>query len=131
MTRATAKAGRRDKGDGSIYEETVLNPRTGKRVGTGKFYGQLDLGTDAAGKRRRRKFTGKSKDEVRAKLKAADRERDKDKAAGKATDTVGALLRDFLADGLPETACSDKTVNGYRWAIEDHLIPALGARRLR
>jgi integrase len=122
---------RRDKGDGAIYEETVLNLRTGKKVGTGKWYGQLDLGKDATGKRRRRKFTGKSRKQVSDAMRAARRELDQGNALGKVTDTVGALLGDFLSKGLPPSAKSAKTVEGYRWAIEDHLIPSLGGRRLR
>lgn len=120
----TAKP-RRGKGDGGIYEE-----KSGG-VPTGRWIGQLDLGKDATGRRRRKKVVGKSKGDVAQKLRSARRELEEGLAVGKATDTMESLLRDYLSRGLPPSAKAPKTIEGYRWAIDDHLIPAIGGRRIR
>lgn len=44
--------------------------------------------------------------------------------------TVGAFLLDWLAREVPKFAGSPNTVANYRWAVERHLVPALGAIRL-
>jgi integrase len=118
-------AQRRDKGGGTVYEEKLGG------VLTGRWIGQLDLGKDATGKRRRRKFVASKRAEVVKAMRDAKRTLEDGNTLGKATDTMEALLRDFLTKGLPSTAKAPKTIEGYRWAIEDHLIPTLGGRRVR
>lgn len=111
---------RRDAGSGSVF-----------KAQNGRWVGFLDLGSGADGKRRRRKLTGRTKAEVVDKLRAAKRQAEDGLPLGNANDTVGALLKDFYARGLPGTCRTAKTKQGYQWAIEKHLVPALGARRLR
>ena len=43
---------------------------------------------------------------------------------------VGAFLERWLADFAPDLALSPNTLYGYRWAINNHLVPALGSRPL-
>ncbi len=40
-------------------------------------------------------------------------------------------LQDWLADVLASRNRSSNTVDNYTWAIQKHLLPALGAKRLR
>lgn len=114
----TAK--RRSAGEGSVF-----------KTSTGRWIAMLDLGADATGKRIRRKFSARTKGEVLDKLRTAKRAADDGLPLTAARDTVAELLHDFFERGLPATCKSDVTRNGYRWAIERHLIPGLGARRLR
>ena len=44
--------------------------------------------------------------------------------------SVGAFLERWLADFAPDLALSPNTLYGYRWAINNHLVPALGSRPL-
>jgi len=82
-------------------------------------------------RRHRRKFTGRTKADVLEKMRDARRATDDGVPLGAARDTVGALLVDFLARGLPSTAKAPKTIEGYHGAVVDHLVPQLGARKLR
>jgi len=112
---------RRVKGDGTVYRDAA----------SGKWIGQLDLGRDAVtGNRQRRKVTGDTRTEVNKRLRELAKEHEAGKPVAKATDTVGKLLADYFEKGLPPTTQSAKTVDGYRVAIEKHLVPALGHIRL-
>lgn len=114
-------AKRRGHGEGSVFYDH--NRRRWTAV--------LDLGMDASGKRQRRKLTGRTRAEALTKLRDAQRTHEQGQALGKANETVGHLLRDYFARGLPPTARSVNTRESYRWAIEVQLVPALGARKLR
>jgi integrase len=84
----------------------------------------------ATGRRRRRKMSARTKAEVLVMLDAAKREA----AAGVEPTgdkmTVAALLRDYYEDRLATGFRSEKTQRSYEWAIEDHLVPAIGARKV-
>ena len=112
---------RRGAGEGSIFYDPNRE----------RWTAFLDLGTDATGKRQRRKFTGRTRADVLDKLRVARRAAEDGVPLGRAGDTVSALLVDYLARGLPATCRTPKTQQGYAWAIKHHLIPALGARKLR
>lgn len=108
---------RRGHGEGSIYK------RSDKR-----WCGSVDLGWQD-GKRRRKNVYGSTQAEVKEKIlevRAAQ-------AAGLpiANDrlTVEQQLLRWL-ELLPEHL-SPNTVDNYRWAVHNHLIPALGKHRLR
>lgn len=86
------------------------------------------LGAD--GKYKPVKVTAFTRADALDKLRRARRQLDEGRALGKANDSVGTLLTDFYARGLPPPAKSPNTHESYWWAIEGHLVPGLGARRL-
>jgi integrase len=90
----------------------------------------LDLGTDPTGKRRRKKITGRTKAEVLAAMAKARGEAENGPLAA-ARDTVGKLLGDFLDHGLPGTTRTVNTREWYATMINQHLVPGLGARKLK
>lgn len=114
---------RRDKGTGSIFFERASQ----------RYVGILDLGADATGKRRRRRVSGNTRAEVRVKLDALRHDAEKGLPVTPGSLTVGDVLTSWLEEVLPVRARvkSSNTVDNYRWAIERHIRPALGARRLR
>jgi integrase len=89
--------------------------------------GAVDLGFDSTGKRIRRKVSGKTKAEVRDKLKDLHKEVD----AGlkpRRRYTVGDALDDWLEHGLD--GISERTVKLYRDTIAKALKEHLGTVRL-
>lgn len=115
-------AKRRGHGDGSIFFEEAR----------GRWVGTLDLGNDGNGKRRRAKVTGRTKTEVRDKLRDLQRSAEAGLPVGNGSLTFGQFLDTWLAEVLPGRARvrSENTVTSYRWAVS-HLQPALGTRPLR
>lgn len=116
-------AQRRGHGEGSIFFEEARS----------RWVGTVDLGNDGTGKRRRAKGTGRTKTEVRDKLRALQHQAGAGLPVGDGSLTFGAYLDRWLAEVLPARAKvkSSNTVDNYRWAVERHLRPALGAERLR
>jgi len=116
-------AKRRGHGEGSIFFEEAR----------ARWVGTVDLGNDGTGKRRRAKVTGRTKTEVRDKLRAIQRAAEAGLPVGDGATTFGSYLDRWLADVLPARAKvkSSNTVDNYRWAVERHLKPALGSKRLR
>ncbi|QXJ20632.1 site-specific integrase [Actinomadura graeca] len=103
--------------DGTIYEE-----------GDG-YTGALELGTGPNGKRKRLKRKGRTKTEVKNKLKEAVDELDK----GVKTDR-NYYVRDAVEDWLTAFAKSGKstsTYDVYRSLADHQLIPFIGATRLK
>lgn len=103
--------------EGSIYEE-----------GDG-YTGALSLGFGPDGKRKRLKRKGRTKTEVKNKLKEAVEELDK----GVKTDR-NYYVRDAVADWLTAFAASGKspaTFDVYRSLADHQLIPFIGRTRLK
>lgn len=117
--RRDATARKRANGEGTIYWSEER----------GRFEGLLDLGRGPDGKRQRRKVTGSTRAQVATKLADLRRQVEAGLPVGGGAMTVGDLLARWLADVLP-TRVEAGTVAGYRWAIEKHLAPGLGATRL-
>jgi integrase len=94
----------------------------------GGYTGAISLGFDGAGKRIRVKRKGRTKTQVKDKLReAAD-----DLEAGIKTDdkyTVKDAVNDFLSQGLKGKASG--TVENYRSLADNNLIPQIGAARLK
>ncbi len=113
-----ATAQRRGYGEDSVYFDAANNCWTGA----------VSLGYTPGGKRRiRRKVTGRTKTEVKDKLKIVHRELD----AGirpTARYTMALCIEDWLSQGL--TNRSPKTVANYR-LLAEHAVAKLGAIRLR
>jgi integrase len=109
---------RRGHGDDSIYFDASKN----------RWIGATSLGHSADGQRRiRHKVRGRTKVEVREKLKALRQELE----AGlqpSASYTVRACVEDWLASGL--TAVQAETVENYS-RMAEHAIASLGAVRLK
>ena len=119
----TATSNRRSHGEGSIFFEAARN----------RWVGTVDLGLDGTGKRRRAKVTGRTKSQARDKLRAVQRQAEAGLPIGDGGLTFGAFLDRWLAEVLPARprVQSSNTLDNYRWAVERHLRPALGAKRLR
>lgn len=111
--------GRRGNGEGGIYFEESR----------GRYVGQLDLGADSAGRRQRRKVTGRTRTDVANKLKAL---REQGARARVNTDcrTVAQLLERWLETSAAARLGSGTTLDNYRAQIDQHISPALGRRRL-
>ena len=103
------------------YEATIYQEGGG-------YTGAISLGHDAAGKRLRVKRKGRTKAQVKDKLRqAAD-----DLEAGIKTDdkyTVKDAVNDFLDHGMKGKAGG--TVDNYRSLADNHLIPQIGAAKLK
>ena len=111
-------AHRRNRGDDSIYFDAANNC----------WAGAVSLGFTPDGKRRiRRKVTGRTKTQVKEKLRTLHRELD----AGihsSASYTMALCIEDWLSQGL--TGLSSNTADNYRY-LADRAISRLGAVRLR
>jgi integrase len=115
MTHATSK--RRGHGEDSIYWDESRK----------RYIGAVDLGFSPAGTRIRKKVSGKTKVEVRDKLRELHKETD----AGlrpRRRYTVGDALEDWLAHGVD--GLSERTVSLYRGTIVKALNEELGKIRL-
>jgi hypothetical protein len=118
--------------------QRVMTHATGKRRGHGedliywdesrkRYIGAVDLAFSPAGTRIRKKVSGKTKVEVRDKL----RELHKETEAGlrpRRRHTVGDALEDWLAHGVD--GLSERTVTLYRGTIVKALNEELGNIRL-
>ena len=114
-TQPTGK--RRGHGEDSIYWDASKN----------RYVGAIDLGLSPAGTRISKKVRGKTKTEVRDKLRELHKEID----AGlkpRRRYTVGDALEDWLAHGLD--GLSERTVTLYRGTIAKALNEELGSVRL-
>jgi hypothetical protein len=115
LTDNTAR--RRGHGEDAIYFDAAKN----------RYVGAISVGFGPDGKRLRRKVTGKTKAEVRDKLKAAHNELDRGLHTS-ATYTVRQAVDDWLEGGLPGR--SERTRSIYREALKP-LLEHIGTRPLR
>lgn len=115
MTDTTTR--RRGHGEDAIYFDAAKN----------RYVGAISLGFGPDGKRTRRKVTGRTKQEVRDKLKAMHAELDRGLHTS-ATYTVRQAVDDWLAGGLPGR--TERTRSIYREALTP-LLEHIGARPLR
>lgn len=118
VDRPAATARRRGYGEGSVYFNAVNNHWTGA----------VSLGYAPDGKRRvRRKVTGRTKTEVRDKLKALHRELDAGIRASSSY-TMALCIEDWLSPGLADR--SPSTVANYRH-LASHAVAKIGAVKLQ
>ena len=115
MTDTTAR--RRGHGEDAIYFDEAKN----------RYVGAISLGFGPDGKRIRRKVAGRTKTEVRDKLKAAHAELDRGLHTS-ATYTVRQAVDDWLEGGLQGR--SDRTRSIYHEALKP-LLEHIGAKPLR
>jgi len=109
-------AGRRTKGEGSIYQ----------RDSDRRWVGVVDLGW-VGGKRLRRTVTAHTMRELRPKLKALKSQIESGVMADDAT--VEQWLRYWFTEIAPQRV-RPRTLMGYRGYLETWLIPHLGKRKL-
>jgi hypothetical protein len=108
---------RRGHGEDGIYLDAARN----------RYVGAISLGYGPDGKRIRPKVSGKTKQEVRAKLQALHQELNS-RIRSSSTYTVREAVDDWLRDGLDGT--SDRTRTLYEGLLGP-VLDAIGARRLR
>jgi integrase len=112
-----APSTRRGHGEDSIYWDESRN----------RYIGAVDLGLSPAGTRIRKKVSGKTKVEVRDKLRELHKQVDVGLRPRRRY-TVGDALEDWLAHGVD--GLSERTVTLYRGTIVKALCEELGAVRL-
>ncbi|GAA3293115.1 site-specific integrase [Dactylosporangium vinaceum] len=110
---------RRGPGEGSLYWDEQRQ----------RYIAAVVIGYTPAGKRIMRRGSGKTKTEARAKLKDVLRDHEDGLAIAPANYTVADAVKDWLAYGL--AGRSPKTVEKCTGLCNTHVIPALGARKLR
>jgi len=107
----------RGHGEDGIYFDPARN----------RYMGAVSLGYGPGGKRIRRKVSGKTKQEVRAKLKALHDELNAGVRSSR-TYTVRQTVEDWLGEGLDGT--SERTRTLYEGLL-DPVLEMIGARPLR
>ena len=112
-----AKVSRRSRGEDAIYFVAAKN----------RYVGSVSLGYGPDGKRIRRKVFGKTKQEVRDRLKALHQELNAG-VRSSSTYTVRETVDDWLREGLDGT--SERTRTLYEGLLEP-LLEMIGARQLR
>jgi integrase len=114
---ATATSKRRGHGEDSIYWDETKN----------RYVGAVSLGFSPAGTRIRKKVSGRTKAEVRDKLRELHQQVDSGLRPRRRY-TVGDALEDWLVHGVD--GLSARTVTLYRGTIVKALNEELGAVRL-
>jgi len=94
--------------------------------------GYIADGTSTAnGNPRRRSFRGKSQTEVRQKLREIEAAVLLDKPVIDGTMKITTFLEEWLTTTVEPNCLSVNTADSYRRIVRQHLIPALGKKRLR
>ncbi|WP_017583872.1 site-specific integrase [Nocardiopsis valliformis] len=112
------KKTRGQAGQGTVYWDEAK----------GCFRGEISLGYTPSGKRRRPKVYGRTKTEVREKLRELVKEA-KSGVKPSATYTVTDAVTDWLKRGLK--GCSKATLDKCRNLANKHVIPELGRAKLK
>jgi integrase len=115
----TEKKPRRGRGEGGLYWDE-------KRQ---RFICEVTIGYTPAGKRIVRRGSGKTRTEARNKLKQVLRDHEDGLTVSSHNVTVAQAVNDWLEFGL--TGLSQNTVDKYGFLCRGHIIPDLGARKLR
>ena len=110
---------RRGAGEGSIFKDPQ----------SGRWRALLDVGEDASGRRRRTKVSGRTRAEVAGKLRELQRDLEDGVSATGRQVTIAVLCEDWLRQRSGEL--SGNTLDVREWAVRQHLVPSLGARRVR
>ncbi|MDX2706378.1 site-specific integrase [Streptomyces sp. PA03-6a] len=118
MTEVPKRPRKAGNGEDSIYWDESKN----------RYVGAVSLGFTPSGKRRRPKVYGKTKTEVRRKLRELKKELETGVKAP-ANYTVADAVADWLARGLKGR--DEKTVDKCRSLADNHVIPLLGKAKLK
>jgi len=112
-------AARRSRGDGGLHFDSARQ----------RWIATASLGYDPAGKRIIKRGSGRTKTEAKAKLKQVLRDHEDGLAIAPEGVTVAQAVNDWLGHGL--NGRDRGTITNYTILCETHVIPALGARKLR
>ncbi|MBC9822548.1 site-specific integrase [Terrabacter sp. MAHUQ-38] len=110
---------RRSKGDGGLHWD-------GRRQ---RWIATVTVGYDGRGKRIVKKGSGRTKTEAKRKLREVLRDHEDGIALGDDSYTVRQAVEDWLAFGLGSRDSETRAANES--LCRNHVIPLLGARRLR
>jgi integrase len=110
---------RRSRGDGGLHYEQARQ----------RWVATASLGYGADGRRIVKRGIGRSKTEAKDKLKQVLRDHEDGLAITPSDYTVAQAVSDWLAVGL--SGRDEMTVKTYEYLCHTHLLPAIGARRLR
>lgn len=110
---------RRSRGDGGLHWSESRQ----------RWIAEITIGYDGRGKRITRKASGKTKTEASAKLKEMVRDLDDGLAVAPLNYTVADAVQNWLDFGLSNR--NPATAKKCRILAGQHIIPALGARKLR
>lgn len=110
---------RRARGDGGIHWDA-------KRE---RWIATASLGFDASGRRIVKRGSGRTKTDAKNKLKEVLRDYEDGLAIAPDKYTVAGAVEDWLTFGLP--ARTDATIKTNTHLCRSHIIPYLGARKLR
>jgi len=110
---------RRSRGDGGLHWDAARE----------RWIASVTVGYSPAGKRIVRRGSGRTKTEAKAKLKEILRDHDDGLVTAPHTYTVAQAVADWLAYGL--SGRDPKTTEKYQILAGQHVIPGLGARKLR
>jgi integrase len=120
MASRTATRRRSAYGEGSVYYNEAR----------GRWEAMLELGPDANGKRRRKKITAATRPEAAKRLREVQAQIAAGLPVGDDSLTVEALLTRWVNEVVPGRV-APKAEETYRWAVEGHLVPALGRIAVR
>jgi integrase len=113
------KGGRAPNGAGSFY-----------RTSDGRWHGRITVGVRDDGKPDRRHVRGRTEQEVRKKARAIEKARDEGRLPKPGQGwTVEQWLTHWM-ENIAAPTVRPTTLTGYRFAINKHLVPAVGAHRL-
>ena len=118
MTETPKRARRAGHGEDTIYWDPAKN----------RFVGAVSLGYAPNGKRRRPKVYGKTKTEVRTKIRDLKKKMQTG-VKSPANYTVAEAVNDWLERGLKGR--DDQTVSKNRTLANKHLIPLIGKAKLK
>ncbi len=110
---------RRGRGEGGLHWDAQRE----------RWIATASLGIDPSGRRVIKRGSGRTKTQARAKLKEVLRDYEDGLAIAPADYTVAHAVNDWLAYGLPGRDKATLTANQI--LCRTHVIPALGARKLR
>jgi hypothetical protein len=110
---------RRSRGDGGLHWDETRQ----------RWIASVTVGYTPSGKRIVKRGSGRTKTEARSKLKELVRDHDDGLAASQHGYTVADAVNDWLDYGL--SARDQNAVATRRSLANQHVIPALGARKLR
>ncbi len=110
---------RRSRGDGGLHWDDQRQ----------RWIATASLGFDPAGKRIVRRGSGRTKTEAKAKLREVLRDYEDGLAIAPADYTVARAVNDWLAYGL--SGRDSGTLKTAEILCRTHVLPALGARKLR
>src|SRR4051794_9343658 len=110
---------RRSRGDGGLYWSESRQ----------RWIAEVTVGYAASGKRIVRKASGRTKTAAKDKLKEILRDHEDGLTIAPHDYTVAQAVNDWLTHGLSGRDAS--TVGKLRVIADKHVIPAIGARKLR